>query len=217
MRPRNSLYRFLIPLILCSSCASLFVDGKAPENINDLKYTIVLKYAKSYPDQDPNVFYRFHENLKAFYLDFAQKEHLTFSVDGDKIIDRSVIRNTEESGGQYLEHRYTVHIDKDAGLVEWISPNTLVRITKWNLEMHVATILRFHVSRQQISEELVIAFGSQRDLNAAMGEHTDAIWKRHNAREMENAFMIADYLASSRQLANDPSTWNIDPIRAKLK
>ncbi|TGK13800.1 hypothetical protein EHO60_00115 [Leptospira fletcheri] len=204
-----------IPFLFCS-CASLFVDGKPPSDLNDLKYKYTFSFEEK-KNRPTEIFYRFHENLAGLYQDFARKEHLSFSVADNKIVNGSMITNTEESGGQWIQHQYKVSIDRKKGFIEWVSPESVVLIKRWNLEMKVATILRFYVSKNSIREELTIAFGSERDYKAALSEKSDEIWRKHNQREMENAFLIADYLVTSGQIYKNPAEWNIHPLRERIR
>lgn len=214
-----NLKRLLLILIylVIFSCAALLVDGKPPSDLRNLKYKMVFLYEESTQKMNENDFYRFHENLGRFYLDFAKGEHIRFHVEGDKIQDGAIIENEEESQGQRIKHIYHVKIDHERNRIEWICPNSKVFIKKWNITMEVATLLRFEIHQDKIQTELTIAFGTEKDLKAAYSERVDKIWEAHNHREMKNAFAIGKFLVESNQMHNNPYLWNIDGIRSALK
>lgn len=171
----TNLKRLLLILIylFIFGCSALLVDGKPPSNLRNLKYKMIFHYEESIQKINEDDFYRFHENLGRFYLDFAKGEHIGFHIKGDKIQDGSTIENEEESQGQRLKHIYHIVIDRERNQIEWICPNSKVFIKKWNIAMEVATLLRFKIHSDKIQTELTIAFGSEKDLKAAYSERVD--------------------------------------------
>lgn len=214
----RKIYNISVGIIslLVSSCQSLIFDGKAPQNPEERKYSIIFHYHTKIDDITKDDFFKFIENFGVVYLYLALGEHKTFSPDMGKVIDGSNVLNTEEVNGQFVTHHYKIYENKSKGYIRWISNPSEVILRKWNFKIQMATILELTFSEGEYRTELSLVFGSKKDLDSSLKNKVQENWDVHNTREMGNGKIILEYLKKSGQLEQDPKTWNIEPILGTL-
>lgn len=217
MRFNNLAPLLSVILSSCSIFQGLVFDGKAPQDISNVDNSVAFEYVEmSCDDITWQDFSRFIENIKYVYMDIAQGQHKTFHPNTEIIKNGTIIDNSEQVGDQIVSHRYAVEIDSERHVVKWVSNPSVVRIVPWDFSIDVATVLTLKFQEGTLNTHLAIIFGSERDLKASLKTNMKQLWGNHNNIEMSNAFNVLKYLKKSKQLYNQPSTWNIDAIRSEF-
>lgn len=201
----------------CSSLQTLFFDGKPPQEPFSRDHTATFLYQQDFRGAiSESDFFRFIENLKYVYLDLARGEHKTFQPDSEAIGNGTSITNSEQTGKQFVIHRYRVEVDKNIHSVRWVSNPSVVEMLPWGFKLEIATVLTMKFDDGTLRTQLDLVFGSKRDLDQSLRSDLKELWGAHNEREMSNACRILLYLKTSGQLYNNPSTWRINDIQDSL-
>ncbi len=207
----------LLSTIFLSACG--FMSFDAPTGFDDSKNVIHSSWESSQIDHATQKdFIRFISNLSYVYLDIARDEHLSFKPNTKTIKSGSIIHNTEEVSGQFVEHRYKVNFNAKNSEYIWVSLPSTVTLKKYNNQkLRMGTKLKLTFKDKRLVTNLSIYFGSGLAYKMALLSGSRNIWNEHHHKEMSNAVQIFTYLKQSDQLYKAPNSWNIKAIENKLK